>query len=100
MYLSRALSVLGLWLTVALPMHAQQRGPQDPSHDLLPGVIDRNAAEKRLGERFHLSAEKTPLGLLERLLRNPERYGVDPKQIEDIARDIARRPKDFGINLN
>ncbi len=78
--------------------HAQQPRTEPSSHELLPGVIDRNAAEKRLGDRFQSSADKNPLALLESLLKNPERYGIDPKAVEKIAREVGKRPQDFGIN--
>lgn len=100
MHPSRASFALGLWLAVVLPLHAQQGGPQDSSHLRLPGTIDREAAEKRLAERFQISAEKSPLGLLEMLVKNPERYGIDPKKFEEIAREVAKRPQDFGLNPN
>ena len=92
---SRVLLLVGLWLTATLPVAGQSS-----SHELLPGVIDRKAAEKRLAERFQISAEKNPLGLLEMLLKNPERYGIDPKKVAEMAKEMHKRPQDFNIDPN
>src|SRR5438105_2152789 len=80
-------------------VQAQQRRSEASSHDLLPGVIDRNVAERRLAERFQIASENSPLGLLEAMLKNPERYGIDLKEVAKMAKEIGAQPGDLGINL-
>ncbi len=92
------LILAGLWLLTAVNVQAQQGRNEQPSHELLPGVIDRAAAEKRLADRFQSSTDKNPLALLESLLKNSERYGITPKLIEEIARDVGKHPQDFPID--
>ncbi len=86
---------LALGLLVSVTPAPAQLGP----HEKLPGVIDRAAAEKRLAERFRSSAENSPLGMLEQLIKNPERYGIKPDDIRKIAAEAGKRPQDFGIDL-
>src|SRR5205814_736135 len=91
------LTLTCLWLMGNLPVHAQP-DPAD-SHQRLPDRIDRALVEKRMAERFHISAENSPLGLLENLLKNPERYGVKRDDLIKMAQEVAKRPSDFGIDL-
>src|SRR5688572_25383820 len=89
-------------LTAILLMATTASAQHDPSHshDQLPGRIDRAAAEKRLLDRFQIAAEKTPLGLLENVLKNPERYGLSRQALEDLAREMSKNPDDLAKLLN
>src|SRR6266511_3645895 len=91
------LTLTCLWLMGNVPVYGQP-DPAD-SHQRLPERIDRALVEKRMAERFQLSAENSPLGLLENLLKNPERYGVKREDLIKMAREVAKRPNDFGIDL-
>src|SRR5436309_8134826 len=96
------LSPRGLVLTLAglcwmgiLPVRAQTS-----SRQRLPDRIDRASVEQRIVERFQLSAQNTPLGLLEHVIKNPDRYGLNPQDIQKMAKEIGKRPGDFGIDLS
>jgi hypothetical protein len=93
------LTLLCAALVLAVPTAAQQPAASD-SHERLPGRIDRAAAERRLAERFQIAASKSPLDHLEKLLRNPESFGLSKERLREMARDIAQRPQDFGVDLN
>jgi hypothetical protein len=96
--------LLSLILSGLLTVPSPAQRPEPPrasgdSHGLLPGQIDRTAAERFLSERLRQSSEILQTqGMLELLLKNPERYGLSRKTLEKLAGEAGKNPEELGID--
>src|SRR5512145_3130502 len=108
------MALAGLWLLGDTPTQAQglfrpRRAPSRDSHEPLPGLLDRRAAEDLLARQLRQTgADRAQFNsdlnnvaqLLGDILDKPERYGLSKKKLEQLAEEVGKRPGDFGIDLN
>lgn len=61
--------------------------------------VDLQQAEQLLAQRFGRSADRLVMARsIKKILENPEAYGITPQQLMRMFPDLAKRPRDFGID--